>query len=244
MLKYGYQILGGYMLGLNIDKSKFVEAVRDGLMRTQEEIYASGTLTSNRVHMQKWDYIATSLKNYFSSDARFIFIPLDRGLFKPVMIFDVESKTLYTIMKEQNFNNLTDRKSVVKSHYIDALLDYNYGYQTEPLQIDIFDYPNLFSTNAKHQINDLKIKIESLLKVDDINKYITIVVDFTGFALSDVKAVLCSKWLNIIASESWADYITPSYEEIEVLSEEEEYVQESNIKDKISIGSKIKREHA
>lgn len=231
------------MLKLEIDKKRFVEAIQEGLMQTRDEIYASGTLTSNRIHMQKWDYIATSLKNAFLSEDRFVFVPLDRGLFKPVMIFDSVTKTLYTVMKQQNFNNLTDRKAIVKSHYIDALLDYNYGYQREPIQIDLFEESGLFSTNAEHQIKDLKSTIESLLNVNEIARYITIVVDFTAFSLTDVKAVLCSKWLNIIDAESWGEYITPSYADIET-SSESEYVQDSSVKDKIFIKPKAKRAKA
>ncbi len=228
------------MLELNVDKKRFVDAIQNGLLQARDELYTSGTLTNNRIHMQKWDYIVTELKRAFSTDDRYAFVPLDRGLFKPVMMFDKESKTLYTVMKRQNFENLMARKAVTKSHYIDALLDYNYGYQEEPLQIDIFDDHGLFSTNAELQINDLKVNIESLLGADDVTRYVTIVVDFTGFSLTDAKAVLCSKWLNIIESDAWSEIITPSYEDT-VVQAESEYVHESSIKDRITVEPKVKR---
>ena len=229
------------MLELNVDKKRFVDAIQNGLLRARDELYASGTLTNNRIHMQKWDYIVTELKRSFSTDDRYAFVPLDRGLFKPVMMFDKEAKTLYTVMKRHNFENLMGRKSVTKSHYIDALLDYNYGYQKEPLQMDIFDEPGLFSVNAELQINDLKLTIGSLLNADDVTRYVTIVVDFTSFALTDAKAVLCSKWLNIIESDSWSEIITPSYEDNMVSQVESEYVHESSIKARITVEPKVKR---
>lgn len=228
------------MLELNVDKKRFVEAIQNGLLQARDELYASGTLTNNRIHMQKWDYVVTELKRSFSTDERFSFVPLDRGLFKPVMMFDQESKTLYTVMKRQNFEGLMARKAIIKSHYIDALLDYNYGYQKEPLQMDIFDEPGLFSTTAELQIKDLKLTVESLLGADDVTRYVTIVVDFTGFAIIDTKAVLYSKWLNPIESESWSEFIVPSYEETEMPSDGQ-YIPENSVKEKISIKPKAKR---
>ena len=225
---------------INIDRKIFVTAIQKGLTNARNEINASNTLTDNRKHMQKWDYIGTTVSKAFESQEKYSFIPLDRGLFKPIMIFDKEEKVLYTIIKKKNFDKLLNRKSVDKIHYIDALLDYNLTYQATPQQLSLFDMENMFSDNAVDKIHDLQTNIETILCSDEINKYITIVIDFNNYILTDVNAVLCSKWLEIIDENNWSEFITPSYDDIED-NGKGNFVHETEIKSKISLKPAVRK---
>ena len=229
-----------FILNINIDKKIFVTAIQNGLTNARNEIYASNTLIDNRKHMQKWDYISTAVSKAFEHQEKYSFIPLDRGLFKPIMIFDKEKKVLYTIIKSKNFDKLLKRKSVDTIHYIDAMLDYNLSYQTTPQQLSLFDMENMFSDNAVDRIHDLQTNIETLLCSDEIKKYITIVIDFNGYTLTDAKAVLCSKWLEIIDENDWRELITPSYDDIED-SGKVDFVQETEMKSKISLKPTVRK---
>lgn len=229
-------------MNTTIDKKKIIEAIQRGLKNARDSIYASNTITDNRKHMEKWDRINTSIGSAFEVDDSYIFIPLDRGLFKPIMMFDKTNKVLYTVIKKQNYKKLMDRKSIEKTHYIDAMLDYNYEYQKAPAQTCLFDEESFFSDSAQRQIVELKNMIESLLSINEIQKYFTIVIDFSGYELSEAQCVLCSKWLTEIASENWSDYITPSYEDIED-NGKIDYVPEVNMETIINIKpSKIEEE--
>ena len=156
------------------------------------------------------------------------------------MIYDNIERVLYTVIKSKNFDKLLQRKPLEKAHYIDAMLDYNYTYQTTPSQLSIFEMDNMFSENAENQIHDLQITIESLLSTDSISKYITIVVDFNAYALNDVKAVLCSKWLEIIETDAWTEYIIPSFDDIEE-NGKSDYVHDTEIKSKIALKPTIRK---
>lgn len=226
-------------MNISIDSKKIITAIQSGLSATKQDIYTRNTLTDNRKHMQKWDDITTNIKNQFATEDNFSFIPLDRGLFKPVMIFDRNKSILYTVVKKQNYQKIMNRKNIQKAHYMDAMFDYNFMYQQTPRQLSLFESESMFSNNAEVQVNDLKSNIELLLSTHEIKKYITIVINFTGYTLTEIKAVMCSKWLEEIESEDWTESITPSYEEIEDASTGN-FVQEDDIKTKISVKPTIK----
>ena len=225
---------------IGINKKKIVSAIQKGLSDTQIVMSTSNTITYTRKYMEKWDRIHTSINNCFCDDERFSIIPLDRGLFTPIMIFDNMEQVLYTIMRRDNFNKKLNRKYLTKAHYIDAMLDYNYPFQKSPEQLSMFNEEDMFSEKAKKEINDLHIIIENLLDTDKIRKYITIVVDFNGYILTSVEAILCSKWLEIIEKENWNEYIVPSFDDIED-NGKENYVHENELKSKIILKPTIKK---
>lgn len=230
-----------FVLEIDIDKKVIISAIQRGLSNAQTEIYNSNTITENRKHMEKWDKINTCVYDLFYENDRFTITPLDRGLFKLLMIFDNKEHTLFTIIKKDNFNKLLNRKTLSKAHYIDSMFDYNYLYQKNPMQISIFDAENMFSEGAERQIKDLQTTIENLLLTDSIKKYITIVVDFKGFTLTEVHAVLGSKWLEIIETDDWSEYINPSFDDIED-NGRRDYVQSSDLKSKISIKPSVRKQ--
>lgn len=230
-----------FILKIDFDKKGVISAIQKGLSNAQTEIYNSNTITENRKHMEKWDKINTCVYELFLENDRFSIIPLDRGLFELIMIFDNKEHTLFSIMKKDNFNKLLNRKSLSKAHYIDSMLDYNYLYQEVPMQMSIFDAENMFSESAERQIKDLQTTIESLLLTDTIKKYITVVVDFKGFTLTEVRAVLGSKWLEVIEADDWSEYINPSFDDIED-NGKRDYVQSTDLKSKILIKPSVKKQ--
>lgn len=220
-------------------KKTLVESIRVGLLDAKNEHITSKTTTNNRQHMAKWDFINTSVTNSLLTNDRYLVVPLDRGLFELVMVYDKLNKILYTIMKEQNFNKLISRNSISKAHYMDAMLDANLRYQENPNQISFFDDDALFSEKAESQIQTLAHDIKVMLDTDEILKYITIVVDFTGYTLTKVDAVFCSKWLEVIESDSWNDYIITEYDEPEDIGDIHHNT-ENEIKSKIKIKPAVK----
>lgn len=217
-----------------------VESIHQGLLNARSEYKASQTTTNNRKHMAKWDFINTSITSRLLGHNRYSVVPLDRGLFELVMIYDKQDKTLYTVIRRQNFNKLTDRHSINKAHYIDAMLNYNYPYQPYSNQISFIDDNNFFSEKAESQINTLSNDIKKILNTDEITKYITIVINFTGYNLMSVEAILCSKWLEVINGEDWSEYLTPTYDDVEPI-DSQSYHHENEIKPKIQIKPAIKR---
>ena len=119
-------------------------------------------------------------------------------------------------------------------------MDYNLPHQKAPAQMSIFDRKSMFSDVAETQINDLKCDIESLLGSSEVKKYVTIVIEFNGYTLTSVEAVLCSKWLEIIETDNWSELITPSFDDIED-NGKNEFVQDVEMKSKISLKPALKK---
>ncbi len=65
-------------------------------------------------------------------------------------------------------------------------------------------------------------------------------MDFKGFTLTEVHAVLGSKWLEIIETDDWSEYINPSFDDIED-NGRRDYVQSSDLKSKISIKPSVRK---
>ena len=84
-----------FILKIDFDKKGVISAIQKGLSNAQTEIYNSNTITENRKHMEKWDKINTCVYELFLENDRFSIIPLDRGLFELIMIFDNKERTLF-----------------------------------------------------------------------------------------------------------------------------------------------------
>lgn len=222
------------------EKQMLVNAIQNGLLDSKQEQNTNKTITDNRKHMAKWDFVNTSVANLLEKNSRFYVIPLDRGLFKPIMIFDRETKNLYTIMKIKNFENVLSRREIKKCHYMDAMLENNFSYQTNPDQLSLLEVNDMFSEKAEYQIGELSKTIKTILNTDVVSKYFTIVVDFSGYILTSVEIYFCSKYLEILETDSWNDFITPSYEVVDEQSEVR-YNEENELKSKIQIKPEVKR---
>lgn len=226
---------------LDINRQMLVDVIKEGLTDARYELKTRNTITNNRSAMEKWDDINQSVYNAFKDDEEMIIVPLDRGLFKLIMMLSTKTNTLYTIIRNVNFKKLMDRKEIKRAHYIDAMLECNYTSESSPRQISMVDsMPELFSENAKEQKAELNAKIKSMFNVDEISQYITIVISFDNFTLTDIVAFKCSPYLDAIEEESLSEFITPKYDDVED-NTDVEYVQESNMKNVISIKPKEKR---
>ncbi len=222
------------------EKKMLVNAIQNGLLDSKRERESNQTITNNRKHMSKWDFVNTNVSKTLEYNERFCIIPLDRGLFEPIMIFDRKTKNLYTIMKVKNFEKVLSRQEITKCHYMDAMLDNNLPYKTNPNQLSLLEANDMFSEKAEQQIDELSTNIKTMFHTDIISKYYTIVVDFSGYILTSVEIYFCSKWLEILENESWNDFILPSYE---IVGEPDNvlYNKENELKSKIQIKPAVKR---
>lgn len=123
---------------------------------------------------------------------------------------------------------------------MDAMLENNFSYQTNPDQLSLLEVNDMFSEKAEYQIGELSKTIKTILNTDVVSKYFTIVVDFSGYILTSVEIYFCSKYLEILETDSWNDFITPSYEVVDEQSEVR-YNEENELKSKIQIKPEVKR---
>ena len=151
---------------LDINRQMLVDVIKEGLTDARHELKIRNTITNNRSAMEKWDDINQSVYNAFKDDEEMIIVPLDRGLFKLIMMLSTKTNTLYTIIRNVNFKKLMDRKEIKRAHYIDAMLECNYTSESSPRQISMVDsMPELFSENAKEQKAELNTNIDHPLRM-------------------------------------------------------------------------------
>lgn len=217
-----------------------VNAVQNGLLDARQALNNNFTITNNRKHMSKWDFVNTSVAKSLKENGRFSVIPLNRGVFEPIMIFDNNTKNLYTIMKRKNFKKVLSRCDITSCHYIDAMLNNNLSYKPQPNQLSLYESTDIFSEPIECQIEELSNTIKTILNTDTIAKYFTIVIDFSGYTLTSVELYFCSKWLEIIEVHNLNNFIVPSYEIVDE-SSEVSYNAENELKSKIQIKPEVKR---
>ncbi|MGE5632196.1 MAG: DUF5986 family protein, partial [Caulobacteraceae bacterium] len=108
-------------------KSLIIQAISDGNKKEVLDFMAEYDLeTYNGIHFLKWDFANTNLLRNLSDD-RFQCLKIKRGPWKLVLVYDKETKYLYSLMNKHRFLQLQERVNKEQVHYIDALALINKG---------------------------------------------------------------------------------------------------------------------
>lgn len=226
---------------ISFDKKKMVEAIMGGLQNAKDRVRSENTLTANWRRIGKWDYMFSSIVDVIRGQDNFKYCIWDRGIFDVVLLYDKETKTIYSFLKRENFNKIMKRRKIKKAHYLDALLTYNKEYQDSQLQISMVESEPFITDEVELQAQHLRKELESMLQNNEINQYITIVLDYKGFSLQHVTSYICTKYLKVVDFEDWSEYITPSYSSAEVV-DDQVYEVDNDIKNKIRIKPHVQPE--
>lgn len=161
--------------------------------------------TSNAKKFLKWDLINRNFTTNFSS-AELTAEYAKRGAWHFVPLFNKETGTLFSVMRENRFNEL-QKKYVTrtKAHYIDALV------QSFNIDLDQNKQLNLFGTE-KFDEKDVKVIVEEILKdfqIDNsvIHRYATILFDEYNSELISLRCCILDSSLQIVEEESWNEFI-------------------------------------
>ena len=161
--------------------------------------------TSNAKKFLKWDLINRNFTTNFSS-AELTAEYAKRGAWHFVPLFNKETGTLFSVMRENRFNEL-QKKYVTrtKEHNIDALV------QSFNIDLDQNKQLNLFGTE-KFDEKDVKVIVEEILKdfqIDNsvIHRYATILFDEYNSELISLRCCILDSSLQIVEEESWNEFI-------------------------------------
>jgi hypothetical protein len=198
----------------NVDeriKEKFVAAIKDGLNETKLEYQIKQKEINNAIHFDKMDNIANSLIRAFKLESNLRIIKLKRGTYNIVLIFDSENKTLFSALSDKRFDTLSKRKDHTKTHYLDALVDFNISMEFERIQ-QVLD-ESIFEKN-NDEVSKIKQQVIELLNGAIPERYIIICFDMEIFRLCSVEAVLTSEYLEVIERNDWSELIEIDYNDV------------------------------
>lgn len=163
---------------------------------------------SNGKKFLKWDLVNRNFIMNFSA-GNLTAEYAKRGAWNMVPLYDKETGTIYTVMREERFREIqrkqTRRK---KAHYVDALVksfnfDLSREHQLSLLEEESFDE------------EEVKSIIEDIIKDFDIEKtvikrYKTILFEEYNSELIAVRCCVLDSSLQVVEEEDWSAYITHS----------------------------------
>jgi len=194
----------------NTIRKRMVEGIKGGLYEIKQEMHGNTDKVTNSLPLRKLDKIANRLIREFQGYDTFEDFLCKRGGYNVLLLYNKEDKTIYSFMSDKRFAALLKRKNIKKLHYIDALLEYNTDFQPERAQLSIFDD---VLNKDEEKLRELKTEITTLLHNDEPKKYITVCHTIDGFRLCNVKAVVTSKYLEVLDEKDWSEFIDIDYSE-------------------------------
>jgi hypothetical protein len=190
------------------DKMLFTESIRNGLDKFGDYKIEHPTVTRIGYTGTQWDYINTECSDALPK-SKFDISVCSRGVWELILIYDKESKYLYTLMKDKRFEDLKKQLKKDKVHYLEAITKLNVKFWEESQEQGSF-----FADISEIKSEKIEKTIEQMLK--DINEDIEahILVTFTERQneLFSISASIVTPTLNIIYAEKWNEYIQPKYD--------------------------------
>ena len=179
------------------------EAVGDLI---KEDVKRNRLRTHNGNGGRIWDFLNTELCEDFNSPDCMAYVA-QRGPWEMVLVYERESKRLFTFMREARF--ATIRKDTCKRrrmHYLDML--------TRHLNSDLLapvGQTSMFENKFVDQ-DDLHELVERLLrelKRDGvvIERHVLVLFESQNYQLTSIRAVMLDSNLDIVAEENWSDKI-------------------------------------
>ena len=190
--------------------------VRDTIMRSMSE--AVGDLIKEDVRRNRlrthngnggrvWDFLNTELCEGFDSPDCMAYVT-QRGPWEMVMVYERESKRLFTFMREARF--ATIRKETYKRrrmHYLDML--------TRHLNKDLLapvGQTTMFENEFVDQddLHELVSRLLRDLQRDGviIERHVLVLFESQNYQLTSARAVMLDSNLDIVAEENWSSKIT------------------------------------
>lgn len=170
------------------------------------DIQINGFDTGNGTPNRIWDFINRNMGLYLSED-NYISKPSNRGPwdFKP--IFEKDTGTLYTLMREERFIKL--KKDIIKGrgmHYAQALaMKLN-----KDLEMDLKQINFIPKTSADEEYMDVIVsKILSDLNIPNsiIRNHALILFSSKSYELLSLRCCIINSDLDIIDQDNWNMYI-------------------------------------
>lgn len=179
------------------------EAVGDLI---KEDVKRNRLRTHNGNGGRIWDFLNTELCEGFNSPDCMAYVT-QRGPWEMVMVYERESKRLFTFMREARF--ATIRKEAYKRrrmHYLDMLTRHLNKELLAPVgQTSLFE--NKF--DDQDDLHELVGRLLCALQRDGavIERHVLVLFESQNYQLTSIRAVMLDSNLDIVAEENWSNKI-------------------------------------
>lgn len=192
-------------------KEAMLNAMQDGVDIADGVLKKMRLVTQNGRNEMLWNSMNTEVKNVLPND-RFIVLPTNRGIWQFIIVYDTETKIIYTLMKSARFKDVRHKyeKCNGKVHYLECLAELNRSYcEVEYFQTSFLE-DNIDRAEEKEKVlckmlNDIREQAE---------KYILITFELEKKEIKLPQANLLSPNLDIMEVEDWRQYITLAYDAV------------------------------
>lgn len=179
------------------------EAVGDLI---KEDVKRNRLRTHNGNGGRIWDFLNTELCEGFNSPDCMAYIT-QRGPWEMVMVYERESKRLFTVMREARFATIRkDTYRRPRMHYLDMLTQHLNKDLLAPVgQTTMFE--NEFSDQDDlHNLVD-RLLHEPLQDGAVIDRHVLVLFESQNYQLTSIRAVMLDSNLDVVAEENWSDTI-------------------------------------
>lgn len=166
-------------------------------------------ITQNSTPARIWDFINTNIRESFNTSEVIANIT-KRGAWQLVLIFDRETGTIYTLMRENRFISL--KKELPKRrrvHYIDALVrSVNFDLKAPNSPIPLF----LVNSDSEDLVQDTFQKILADLLVPNqlVKRHALILFQSSNYEISSLCCCIVDSNLNVVSEADWSKYLKAS----------------------------------
>lgn len=183
-----------------IVKSVYDAIVNDILQDTRKAGLEKEHMNSHPSRV--WDLINRNLSNALNHSSDYIMGFTNRGPWNFVCVFDKQSRTLISLMREERFLEVKKDKSN-RHHYIHSLAQaFNSDLEKQQLPLfEINDDDDFVNTSIAKICNDL------LLQPEMVEHYVTVLFSGNDGILKSIRCVAINSAFEICHSESWNAYI-------------------------------------
>lgn len=154
-----------------------------------------------------WDFLNTELCEGFDSPDCMAYVT-QRGPWEMVMVYERESKRLFTFMREARF--ATIRKETYKRrrmHYLDMLTRHLNADLLAPVgQTTMFENAFVDQDNLHELVSRLLRDLQRDGAI--IERHVLVLFESQNYQLTSVRAVMLDSDLDIVAEENWSGKIT------------------------------------
>lgn len=158
-----------------------------------------------------WDLIYRNLIRNFSdsSDSNVLYATQKRGMWEVMLLFDKESKMLFSFMRDIRFKSIRKVKRWKQPEYIRALLTLNENLQAENKQQCFFgDNTQQDNLQLKNTLNSLCENFSEPI-VSDIDHHVLVVFSSNYGQITSLKAMVLDSDLDIVTEQDWLDISKP-----------------------------------
>ena len=190
--------------------------VRDSIMRSiseavgdliKEDLQRNHLKTHNGNGGRIWDFLNTELCSAFNSPNCMAYVS-QRGPWEMVLVYERESKRLFTFMREARFASIqkeTYRRR--RMHYLDMLTRHLNKDLLAPIgQISLIDHEFEDQDNLHELVGRLLHDLERDGAV--IERHVLVLFESQNYQMTSIRAVILDSNLDIVAEDNWNNYIT------------------------------------